>query len=490
MRSSSRVLCLAATLIFLFVVARAHRQSITIDEADSYLTFVHREDTYFHPASANHVLNSLVSKFFTSRLGTSHLTVRSAAILGAAVYLLACAYLTAVVFPAGLAGLLAFLCLTLNPFILDHLVAARGYSMALGFYAAAIATLARLMIARPASVIPWCAAGSLSLALCFVANFSFALAAVMLWFALAWAALRPDVRRWSITAALVLPGLLAYFGLAHRTVMEWPRGQLWYGAKSWTETFWRMLQTSTYHLPAAFVDPFRYEKFQETLIWWIAAVGVIWLFRIATVARKRQDLGPRDLRLISFATALILLFAGTIAAHQVANWSLGLLLPLDRTAGFLLLLITLSLAIPLGIPVSGGGSRAALACALASCVLFFALCLRISYFREWRFDADVRDVYQVLEKLERERGIHHAGAHWLYSASLNFYRVMSGNQTLQPFVAVNKGGDLKAYPPDADAYVLWFPEDYSFIEDEKLEVAYRGPLSDVVVAIRPRTAAR
>lgn len=483
--ASSRAIFLAAILTFLFVVARAHYQAITIDEADAYLAFVHREEpAWRYPASANHVLHSLVSGFVTSRLGVSHLTVRSAAILGAAVYLTACASLAALLFPHWWTGLLAFLALTLNPFILDHLVAARGYAMALGFYAAALAILGRLVVAPPASAVPWCAAASLSLALCFAANFSFALAAAILWLALAWAALRQPGRRWSITAALVLPGLLAYFALAHRTVIEWPKGQLWYGATSWSETFWRMLQISTYHLPPAMVDPRGYEAFQRTLVWWIAGVGVAWLYRVVILARKRRELDPRDRRLMAFTIALIVVFGGAIAAHQVARWGADLLLPLDRTAGFLLLLVTLFAAAPLGIPLRGAGSRAVLACALASCVIFFALCLRISYFREWRFDADVHEVYHVLAKLERERGVHHTGTHWLYSASLNFYRVMYDNKTLQPFVAVNKGGDLREYP-QAPAYVLWFPEDYSFIEKEKLEVVYQGRFSDVIVAVRP-----
>lgn len=482
--ASSRAIFLAAILTFLFVVARAQHQAITIDEAEAYLAFVHPEEPMWrYPASANHVLHSLVSDFFTSRLGVSHLTVRSAAILGAAVYLAACSYLVVLLFRRWWTGLLAFLALTLNPFILDHLVAARGYAMALGFYAAALAILGRLMVGPPASAVPWGAAASLCLALCFAANFSFALAAAMLWFAVAWAALRRPGSRWSIAAALALPGLLAYFALAHRTVLEWPQGQLWYGATSWAETFWRMLQTSTYHLPPAFVDPPRYEAFQRTLVWWIAGVGAAWLFRMVILARKRAELDQHDRRLMAFTVALILVFAAAIAAHQVARWSTDLLLPLDRTAGFLLLLVTLFAATPVSVPLRGAGSRAVLAGALASCVIFFALCLRISYFREWRFDADVHQAYHMLAKLERERGIHHAGTHWLYSASLNFYRVMYGNKTLQPFVAVNKGGDLREYP-QARAYVLWFPEDYPFIENEKLEIVYQGRFSDVIVAVR------
>src|SRR5271165_4913848 len=86
---------LPATALFalLWAVARACVQSITIDEADTYLVWVARHDpSHWSPASNNHILNSLLMRFFTAVFGPFHLTVRAPALLGAALYI-AAAYL-------------------------------------------------------------------------------------------------------------------------------------------------------------------------------------------------------------------------------------------------------------------------------------------------------------------------------------------------------------------------------------------------------------
>jgi hypothetical protein len=83
-------LILPGTAIFalLWAIARACVQSITIDEADTYLVWVARHDpSHWQGASNNHILNSLLMRLFTSVFGVSHLSVRTPALLGAALYI-------------------------------------------------------------------------------------------------------------------------------------------------------------------------------------------------------------------------------------------------------------------------------------------------------------------------------------------------------------------------------------------------------------------
>ena len=92
LRRSVSQLLLPGTALFAFVwaVARACVQSITIDEADTYLAWVARPNpSHWEAASNNHVLNSLLMRLFTSVFGVSHLTVRAPALLGAAIYIAA-----------------------------------------------------------------------------------------------------------------------------------------------------------------------------------------------------------------------------------------------------------------------------------------------------------------------------------------------------------------------------------------------------------------
>jgi hypothetical protein len=83
---------LPGTAIFalLWAIARACVQSITIDEADTYLVWVARQDpSQWEAASNNHVLNSLLMRLFTSVFGVSHLSVRAPALMARRFYILA-----------------------------------------------------------------------------------------------------------------------------------------------------------------------------------------------------------------------------------------------------------------------------------------------------------------------------------------------------------------------------------------------------------------
>lgn len=112
--------------------------------------------------------------------GPSNLTARLPAILGAIIYIGSALYLCLTLTGRWVLRLLCFICLVYNPMILDYLVAARGYSLAIGFFLAAIAVIASAMIgdaAHDAQLIRNKAIYvSILLALSSAANFSFSIA--------------------------------------------------------------------------------------------------------------------------------------------------------------------------------------------------------------------------------------------------------------------------------------------------------------------------
>jgi len=69
-----------------WAVARAATQSITIDEADTYLQWVDRPGQLWAQISNNHILNSLLMRLSTWLFGLSEITVRLPALVGAALY--------------------------------------------------------------------------------------------------------------------------------------------------------------------------------------------------------------------------------------------------------------------------------------------------------------------------------------------------------------------------------------------------------------------
>jgi len=135
-------LVLLGTALFAVVwaIVRASLQSITMDEAFTYLYFVARPiGAVWTPSSNNHVLNSLLMWIAIHAFGTSNITVRAPALLGAVLYILTCKFLCQSVTERFSLQLPLFGCLIFNPFIFDFMVAARGYSLANAFLLVAIA---------------------------------------------------------------------------------------------------------------------------------------------------------------------------------------------------------------------------------------------------------------------------------------------------------------------------------------------------------------
>jgi hypothetical protein len=123
-----------------------------------------------------------------------------------------------------------FLCLVYNPMVLDYLVAARGYSLAMGFLLAAIVVIARAMLADGLVEQPGfrgtCVAASVLLALSFSATFSFSFvdaATMLLFFWWAAARRREAGRRIRLAISCFLPGIVVAFVICGYTLWGYPK---------------------------------------------------------------------------------------------------------------------------------------------------------------------------------------------------------------------------------------------------------------------------
>src|SRR5579863_5685168 len=246
-------LLLTALFAISWVVIRACVQSLTIDEADTYIAFVGRSARFiWYPSSNNHVLNSLLMWISTCLLGTSSITVRAPAILGAIVYICVCYFLCECITSHFSLRLPLFICLIYNPFLFDFMVAARGYSLALACLLTAIAVPLwhREREGRP--VEKSCGIASLFLGLSFAANFSFAFVDAAAFLAICvWAFRKRGVR---VLWACILPGLLIALLICGYPVLHWHKRELWYGATTLGEMVRSVVQPSLFRL-----DP-RFEK--------------------------------------------------------------------------------------------------------------------------------------------------------------------------------------------------------------------------------------
>ncbi len=450
----------AAVFAFLWLAARACVQSVTIDEADTYLVYVAPPaPTQWSGSANNQLLNSLLMRLFICVFGLSHLSLRAPALLGAAIYIHAARRVVRRISHEVLVQLPIFLCLVYNPFIMDHLVAARGYSLALAFLMAAFAFHDQ------------CALASVCAGLSFTANFSFAFvdaATLLLVLVGAWKSGRRPVRA---AFACVMPGLAVVLFLAGSVLATWPKGQFIYGATSWAETFRGIVAASLYEPNPFFVNPPLRRFLEKGSIFLVPLLGATCIWRMATAARSRD--ARREW--IAGLAAITLL---TLIAHWLLFRVGQVLLPKERTAIYLVPLVMLMAGVLAAIP--GGLSRLALVSVLSLMATYFILCLRLTYFKEWRFDADARETYFVLSYYNHKRGLTDIVLNWRYTSVLNFYRTQSGHETI-PELATT----LPPYPAGHQAYVMFYPDDWTFIRDHGLKIVYHGARSDAVVAVDP-----
>jgi hypothetical protein len=472
-----------AAFAMVWAIARARVQAITIDEAVTYTNFVRRADPSFWSVHANnHILNSILTWCFARVFSASHLAARSGALIGAAIYILASHFLSAFIADRFLLRVSLFICLVFNPFIFDFLVAARGYGLASGFLLSAICFVAHALApdAKSPGVTWACLAASLCIAFSFLGNFSFAFVdaacIVMLY---VWASGGEPLRtRGILAAACFLPGLLVAGALAGPVILRWNRAELNYGAASLTETFTSLYQASFYQL-----SPWMRKLIPIDIPSIVLPIlGILAAWRASLVLTHWRSLrnaagrwSPR------FAAVPIVAVTAALFLHWTLFRVMGVPLPLDRTGIYIVVLTTLFLGVLAAVPIptrAGELSRRGLTILMVVLGSYFLLCLRLTYFKEWKWDSDTDRLYSVLASYNHACDLKDIAANWRYDAALNYYRYASGRES---FPAFPHSDDL---PPGKRAYVLYEPEDHDFLANHGLEVVYRTP-SGAAIALDP-----
>jgi len=445
---ASRLTLLLVAVVFAANVYRAATEGITIDEAYTYNHFV--SPPFWKVMTSydgnHHVLNSLLAKLTCNLFGVSELALRMPSLAGGLIYLLAARAVVLFVFGTEWA-IAAFALVSLNPFVMDYLSAARGYGLALGFWMSALWFFLRHGSLQD----QWRRAG-ISLGLTLASNLTFLLPVA----ALGGAALveagakhfAPFVKRVIVPAVLVAVGFCALpLSRAHPD-------QFYYSVplmRTAADSFMKLsLQRTT---------PYFSWMFQATV-----SLGIVVLAGSAAgmVAIVRK--GVR-----SALDRLILLNGGAMAVCFLVTWlahiTLGFGYPFTRTGIYWPVMLALGGAGLVERFVRFGALRWTALVLAALIVVQFVREFDPRYYGEWKFDAGSKRIAAFLLK-EYGRGKVRIAVNQNLSHSLVYYRNRNGALW-----------DLFLEPGDrGDVYVL-LPEEYR----ADLKLLYRDPVSGAVI---------
>jgi hypothetical protein len=479
-----------ALFAIIWAVVRACVQSITIDEAFTYLYFAAKPlNTVWEPGSNNHVLNSLLMWMATHAFGTSNITVRAPALLGAVLYIFTRKFLSQSITARFSIQLPVFICLIYNPFILDFMVAARGYSLANAFLLTAVAVPVWYHLNASLSLDKCCALASLALGLSFASNFSFGFVDSVAFLALIAWSMRTSGRT-SILRTLEccpLPGFFAVLLFCGYPLTHWPKGELWWGAHSLQEMAQSLTESTLYHMNPRFGGAlYKIMRVLHPLL--LPILGTLCGFQLLLIwlnsSPQRSTNGDVRTRWVrKFGLVLTAVLALTVVIHWLAFSVAQLPLPLGRTGIFFVPLSTLILGSVVATPAPSALSqwlRRILTGVFFCLAFYFILCLRLSYFREYERNADVKDVYAELARLNHAYGVTDVDVTALYVTALNYYRVLSQRETFPKFEL-----EVPELSAGRSLYVMSTLEGGHFIDQQHLVIIYRGRSSDVVIAVDP-----
>lgn len=489
---------LLAWFAFAWAVARACVQAVTGDEAQDYLLYASHSDAgQWDPAANNHMLNTLAERLLASVFGLSALSVRLPSLIGAALYIYVMYRLCLAISQEWKVRIPAFLCLVYNPFLFDFYVAARGYGIANAFLVSAIAASAAWHLYRPQfagragggsrELIAATSISSFCLAMAFTANFSLALSGattgVLL---LAWAVRAKAAPVWKLLIAAVVPGLLVVLLIPSWTLLHFHEAIV-AGTASFKEMLMSLVDSSRYRPSPELINPLLWPVFSKLLYNYVFLVtGVLALLQLFWILRDRAwRRSPHAAWLCTLGLISISIAALAAGEHRLLYRLTRILMPVSRTGLFLIPLVTLAVSITAAVPPNSAGARwtrRALLGSLCAVSIFFLGCMRLTYFREWDYQQDLKEGYKVLACYNHEKNIQDIESSWEYHGGLLFARLMSGHETFGPFPS---SIPLK---PGYQLYVLERNFDHDFVVQQGLKIVYEAPNSGLTVAVRPELA--
>jgi hypothetical protein len=492
-----RDLILASTALFavVWICHRAWVQSITVDEADTFLHWIAPgEPSHWLPHSNNHVLNSLLIRFFVWLFGLSPMALRAPALIGGALYIAASYRLCNLVARAEFLRVALFVSCVYNPFIMDYLVAARGYGLALGFLVTALFLFSRRVLREEGAGEPkmrreviWISAFA-GLAICGTFPFAYA-SGFLLMVSAALDAMRSSAKSAARgLAAYAIPALLVLLVFAGSALTEFPRSQLIWGSDSLMQSWKDIREASFIELNPYLVNPLFakvLQLLQRQLFQAVAVFGIAYLLLIVADRRCLKNFQAKS-RLVLAASAMTILIL-SVAACWMQFMFLRIPLPLERVSIWVVPLVMLSFGSAVAaLPFDSLSPLRRISLAMrnfgiaivAISSIYFIGEIRDSYFRLWKEGAEVKEAFPAIIGAARRAGVNVVASDWFVTSPLRFYKVLHKVEDIEFINFENITQDPCVYvvvPSRGGGEIL---------QAKDSQVVWRGAISGMVVVVR------
>ena len=497
-------LALLATL-FSTNVYRAWTQSITYDEALSYLEFVAPAFSKIGQVydANNHVLFTLLAKVSIWLLGLSEFSLRLPSLLGGLIYFAACFQLSRLLFGSGFLFLMSVMALALNPYLLDFLSAARGYGLALGLWFWAVYRIAWIILDCASSERQRARAmlvAGVCLALSVVANLTLAfsalaLAGVFLIFSLfrQRAATKPilPLRPAQIVTDFLLPSIIIALLMLWWPLSNAQLSNFYYGAESLWDSLVSLRDASMVYqgMNLSWEDsPMWLDFLLPPLRSGVSVLAPALAIAMAAYFIKSSINGftlSASHALTAHEKQIVLVAGtttGTLLLLWIANEVFGVLYPMGRTGLYWIPLLTLAATLmlrelaKLSLPMV---SLAALGGAfLVLCTARYVVQLKASSYADWHFNAGTKQFMEIIHQRTGDVGPSgriRIGASAMDVLAIHFYENMFQRRDGMSL----EGVDAEV---EYDYYVL-LPEDHGLVDGLQLKILRRNEISGAVLAI-------
>lgn len=460
--------------VYLFALARtllcgyrAFTQSITVNEATTYLNYVreHWANVWSNYDPNNHVLYSILAQLSVRAFHASEFSLRLPSVLAGFLFVLGLHRVLAATIESAVIRWIALAGISLAPLMLDFSVAARGYGLGLALLIWAIYFL---MTGRDL------AAGILA-GLSMAATFNLAFSVIGL---IAFPLIRNKgsfgeraMRSLTVSIAASAIFLAICFPILHQV----KTGQLYVGEPTIRAALYNLVFLTIRAVPG---HPGLFGNGTGSRAIQYVFLPALTIFIAVVAIRSRRSPLPAFAFLPAFT--LLLALVAIVASHLLA----GLNYPVDRLGLHLFVLLGLAWAIAVA-NVSNRWIRAVNGLFAALLIAQFITQLHTRYFTLWDFDSATKQVAQRLR--DETRGAPpdsvSVSASWFHTPALEFYRRVWRIAPLKPIErhehTMLEGFDYYALnvKEDDDLKAAGIPADLTPIFSDELSgiVLAKGP---------------